>query len=80
MNKRVKSKAGSLIKDALFGLRAGAAATFVMDQVSGDLYELEDESTRKYEENLRGNEYPPEMLAEKISEAVAGVEFNKETK
>ncbi|MDQ3256885.1 MAG: DUF1440 domain-containing protein [Acidobacteriota bacterium] len=51
-----------------------------MDQVSGYLYELEDEGTRKYEENLRGNEYPPEVLAEKISETVAGAELDKETK
>ncbi len=51
-----------------------------MDKVSGYLYELEDEKTRQYEETLRGNEYPPEALAEKISEAVAGVELDKEQK
>ncbi len=80
MSKRVKSDAGSIIKDALFGFVAGAVATFVMDKVSGYLYELEDKATRKYEERLRGNEYPPEVLAEKISEAVAGVELDKKTK
>ncbi|MCA1593360.1 MAG: DUF1440 domain-containing protein [Acidobacteria bacterium] len=71
---------GSIFTDALFGLVAGAVATFIMDKVSGYLYELEDEQTRRYEENLRGNEYPPEVLAEKISETVAGVELSKEQK
>lgn len=71
---------GSILKDAAFGLIAGAAATFVMDKVSGYLYELEDEETRKYEENLRGNEYPPEVLAEKVSAAVTGEELDKETR
>ncbi len=74
---RNRNDAGSILMNAVLGLVAGAAATFVMDKVSGYLYELEDEKTRKFEENLRGNEYPPEVMAEKIAEAVAGVELNK---
>ena len=71
---------GGILKDAAFGLIAGAAATFVMDKMSGYLYELEDEETRKYEENLRGNEYPPEALAEEVSVAVTGEELDKESR
>ena len=79
-HKKNKNDVGSILIDVAFGLFAGAAATFVMDKVSGYLYELEDKKTRQYEETLRGNEYPPEGLAEKISEAVAGVELDKEQK
>lgn len=79
-HKRNKNDVGSILIDVVFGLVAGAAATLVMDKVSGYLYELEDEKTRQYEETLRGNEYPPEVLAEKISEAVARVELDKEQK
>ena len=75
-----RSGAKSLLADVAFGLVAGAAATFVMDKVSGYLYSLEDERTRKQEENLRNNEYPPEVLAEKVAETVAGVKLDKETK
>jgi uncharacterized membrane protein YagU involved in acid resistance len=78
--KEVKNDIGSILLDVAFGLVAGAAATFVMDKVSGYLYEFEDKKTRKYEETLRDNEYPPEVLAEKISETIAGVELNKEQK
>jgi hypothetical protein len=77
-HKRNKNDVGSILLDVAFGLAAGAAATFVMDKVIGYLYELEDEKTRRYEVNLRGNEYPPEALAEKISEAV--VELDKKQK
>ncbi len=78
--KKVKNDIGSILLDVAFGLVAGAAATFVMDKVSGYLYQFEDEKTRKYEETMRGNEYPPEILAEKISETIAGVELNKDQK
>lgn len=57
--KKDRNDVGSILMDVAFGLVAGAAATFVMDKVSGYLYELEDEKTRKYEETLRNNEYPP---------------------
>lgn len=78
--KKNRNDVGSILMDVAFGLVAGVAATFMMDKVSGYLYELEDEKTRKYEETLRGNEYPPEILAEKISETIAGAELNKKQK
>ncbi|MGH9583486.1 MAG: DUF1440 domain-containing protein [Bryobacteraceae bacterium] len=69
-----------LLTDIAYGLAAGAAATFVMDKVSTFAYQLEDESTRRHEENLRRQEYPPEVLAGKIAKALCGVELDKETK
>lgn len=80
MQSNRKNNTSSIVTDALFGIIAGAVATFVMEKVSSFGYNLEDEQTRKYEENLRGNEYPPEVLAEKVAETVAGVELDKETR
>jgi uncharacterized membrane protein YagU involved in acid resistance len=62
------------------GLAAGTAATFVLEKVSTYGYQLENRTTRQYEENLRNGEYPPEVLAEKIARVVSGVEPDKETK
>lgn len=62
------------------GLAAGTAATFVMEKVSTYGYQLENETARHYEENLRNVEYPPEVLARKIAKSVRGVELDKETK
>jgi uncharacterized membrane protein YagU involved in acid resistance len=66
--------------DIACGLAAGAAATFVMGKVSTFAYSLEDETTRQYEENLRHQEYPPEVLAGKLAKAVEGVELDRETR
>jgi hypothetical protein len=71
-----RAEGRSILTDIVFGLIAGAAATFVMDKVGGYLYSLEDGRTRRREETLRGNEYPPEVLAEKV----AGVELDRETR
>ena len=70
----------SILTDVAFGLLAGAFATFVMDQVSGCAYQLEDEKTRKQEEEIRHQEYPPELLASKLVRAVNGADLDKEEK
>lgn len=69
-----------LFTDIAWGLAAGAAATYVMDQVSSLGYKLEDEGTRKYEEDLRHNEYPPDVLVRKLATACCGAEPDQETK
>lgn len=73
-----RESGGGILKDAFLGMLAGAVATLAMGKASGYLYELEDEQTRKYEVDLRGGEYPPEVLAEKVSERVAGAELSAE--
>lgn len=69
-----------LLADVAYGLAAGAVATFVMEKVSEYGYQLQDEKTRKSEEKLRNEQYPPEVLAGKIAKAVSGVELSKEAK
>ncbi len=69
----------NLFLDLALGLVAGAVATFVMDKVGTFGYKLEDPETREYEENLRGKEYPPEVLAKKVVELVAGESPTQET-
>jgi uncharacterized membrane protein YagU involved in acid resistance len=51
-----------------------------MDKVSTFGYQLEDESTRRYEENLRHREYPPEVLAGKLAKTFQGIEQDRETR
>jgi hypothetical protein len=63
-------KQHGLMVDVVLGLVAGAAATYVMDKVSTYGYRLEDLGVRKFEENLRGGEYPPEVLAAGIAKEV----------
>lgn len=67
-----------LFTDILTGLAAGAAATYAMDQVSSFGYKLEDDETRKYEENLRNREYPPGVLARKVAKSCCGIELDQE--
>lgn len=75
-----EKKSHSAIADAVYGLIAGAAATFVMEKVSTWGYKLENPKKREYEENLRGGEYPPQVLAQKVVETVTGASPAEQTK
>jgi hypothetical protein len=64
---------GDLVKGAL----AGAAATWVMGQVTTYLYEHESKQARKAEDEARGNQTAYDVAADKAADAV-GVELSGE--
>jgi uncharacterized membrane protein YagU involved in acid resistance len=61
----MKSKRRSLLLDIVLGALAGAASTWVMDQVTTILYEQEPRSIRNREDSVRGAKSAYEIAAEK---------------
>lgn len=74
------NKKHSLLTDIAIGAIGGTIGTILMNRVSSALYELEDSQTRQYEEKLRDNEYPPQVLAGKAIKLTTGKEAAIETK
>jgi hypothetical protein len=75
MAKRVRNRDG-VGRDLLKGAVAGAVATFVMDKVTGYMYEHEDRDARRKEDEVRGGRSSYEVAAEKAASA-AGSSLNR---
>jgi hypothetical protein len=60
-----------LVGDIAKGAVAGAAATWVMDQVTTYMYEREDAATRRREDSARGDRSAYEIAAERAAGAAA---------
>lgn len=71
------SSMNGIIRDMAVGAFAGLAATWVMGQVTGYLYEHEDEIARKREDDARGGKTAYGVAAEKAA-AAADVELSAE--
>jgi Protein of unknown function (DUF1440) len=68
MAKRVRTRDG-VGRDLLKGAVAGAVATFVMDRVTGYMYEHEDRDARRKEDEVRRGRTSYEVVAEKAASA-----------
>lgn len=68
----MSNKKRSLVADLFIGAIGGVIGTLLMDQASKAMYSLEDPKTQKYEETLRNDEYPPEVLAGKAIKLATG--------
>jgi len=68
MARRVRTRDG-IGRDLLKGAVAGAVATFVMGKVTGYMYEHEDRSARREEDDVRGGRSSYEVAAERAASA-----------
>lgn len=68
---------GGVASDIVKGAVAGAAATWLMGQATGWMYEREDTEARRREEEARGDRTAYETAAEKAA-GMTGVELSKE--
>ncbi len=68
---------GDMLADVVKGALAGAAATWVMGQVTSHLYEHESREARQQEDDARGGKIAYGVAAEKAAEIV-GQELTEE--
>lgn len=69
-HRRTGRNGGDLLTDAVKGALAGAAATWVMGQVTTFLYEKESKSAREREDDAREGKTAYGVAAEKVAETV----------
>jgi predicted 2-oxoglutarate/Fe(II)-dependent dioxygenase YbiX len=74
---KLRQHSDSVLADAARGALAGAAATWVMGQVTSYLYEQEAKEARRQEDEAREGKTAYGVAAEKAAEAV-GQELSKE--